>query len=210
VSYWVKRSKTNGAVKYWIDNMLFMSAASNGTFWGFNGTMYTYPTTPHNYQTQHPLDGHTSWETAPMMLYMDSLNTNGMAVWLDDLKIYDRLPTPPNTTFSVALSTPQDSSSQKVPQVSFKYFPTSSWAITHANLYVLLGGSWSSVQQNQTVVSNNALNTITYTFALVGTYEWNVRLYNATASVFATANFTVTISELTYYDGSGWWRDWWG
>ena len=94
---------------------------------------------------------------------------------------------------SVTLNAPSDDSTVYSLTVNFNYTPTFYQTIQNASLWTN-ETSWSLKEGNTTAIVNNTLNTITETFSGEGTYLWNFEVFNSTHSVFATANWTVTIS----------------
>ena len=97
---------------------------------------------------------------------------------------------------TVTLNSPADSSTiEASATVNFNYTPEfkAGETIQNSSLYLNLSGTWQSAQGNTTAVIDDAENTITYTFSNDGVYIWNVGVFNSTAEIFASSNWTVTI-----------------
>lgn len=102
---------------------------------------------------------------------------------------------------SVSLNTPVDGANQSVgtlpTTVTFTYTPVSVGdSIANASLWLNVSGTWQSVASNATV-QNTQINSFNYTFTSVGTYVWNVRVFNSTTAAYAPSNRTLTVRILT-------------
>jgi len=105
----------------------------------------------------------------------------------------------------VTLNSPSNSTSQTSLSATLTYTPICVGdTIQNASLWVNASGTWQNVQNNQTAVANNTANSFSYTFPAYGMYVWNVKVYNTTAGVFASANYTLTLDPtLTISSGTG-------
>jgi hypothetical protein len=100
---------------------------------------------------------------------------------------------------TLTLSSPSDTSSTHVKTVSFTYLPTLFQAIQNSSLWLNSSGTWQNVADNASAVTNNAVNSISYTFTTSATYVWNVKTFNTSYGVSAAANYTLTVSVEPYF-----------
>jgi hypothetical protein len=96
---------------------------------------------------------------------------------------------------SVTLNTPTSGSSSTNQSINFAFTPvTYGSAIQNATLYTNVTTVWAATQTNVTAVVNNTLDAIVYAgWSSFNTIEWNILIWNTTVSVFASANYTLTI-----------------
>ncbi|MCL5876316.1 MAG: hypothetical protein M1540_00705 [Candidatus Bathyarchaeota archaeon] len=78
--------------------------------------------------------------------------------------------------------------------VTFTYIPylLGSGQFYGANL--VLNGSIVQSATNQSAISNNVVNSISYTFTANGTYYWNIRLQNSTHAVISDEPRNITLA----------------
>ena len=101
----------------------------------------------------------------------------------------EALPSNP-ANITVDLKSPADNNLNDSLTVEFGYTPLSYGdAIYNCSLYTNI----SSREDNTSAIVNNTVNTITETFPSNGNYSWNVKCYNSTHGVFASANRTINI-----------------
>jgi hypothetical protein len=100
----------------------------------------------------------------------------------------------PSGGMAVSLVGPVDGETVYEQVVSFSFLPVFSSLVENASLHVS-EVSWVEHHWNVSVVQNDTVNTIVYAFSGFGAFTWNVELFNATHSVWASQNFTVIISE---------------
>lgn len=101
-------------------------------------------------------------------------------------------PPPPPKWLSVTLDGPNGISQTSL-SVQFYYTPyVVSAAFTNASLWTNSSGIWQRVA---TVFSaqNLTVNSLTYTYSSAGNYLWNIKVYNGTLGVFASANNSISI-----------------
>jgi len=95
----------------------------------------------------------------------------------------------------VTLESPADNGVETSLTVNFTYTPIFyNGDIFNCSLYNN-ETSWSLKQTNTTQVVNNTINGISYTFSGYEIYKWNFACNNTTAEVFASANYTVNVSQ---------------
>lgn len=120
----------------------------------------------------------------------DSANYDIMAIVFDPKVL--PLQTPPPQSMSVVLNTPVDGFEGDTLSIDFGFTPM--WEnveIAKASLHVSDG--WNTHHWNASSLAKDAENTISHTFATYGVYTWNVQLFNATTSIWATSNYILTL-----------------
>jgi hypothetical protein len=100
---------------------------------------------------------------------------------------------------SLTLSTPSDANSTHVKTVTFSYTPIMFQTIKNSSLWLNSSGTWQNVANNASAVTNNIVNSISYTFTISAIYIWNIKAYNTTYGVSAAANHTLTVSVEPYF-----------
>jgi hypothetical protein len=99
----------------------------------------------------------------------------------------------------VTLNSPSNSSTIQA-CIPFNFTFTPSFygyygTINDSRLYVYSGsGLYASVVNSSAVISD-ALNGISYTIPQVGTYYWNIRISNSSLGVYASSNYTLSVSS---------------
>jgi len=100
-------------------------------------------------------------------------------------------------TLTVTLITPADQSTSSTLSNNFTYTPiitNSSDFFVSATLFI---DDVPTSVTNSTDIVNGTSNNFNYTFAVSGTYTWNVQVTNSTGSVEADADFTLYVSVPT-------------
>lgn len=99
-------------------------------------------------------------------------------------------------SISVALETPANNTAKTDNfNITFTYIPILLGSDKFMRATLELNNTVTTVT-NQTAISNNTANSISYTFSGNGTYYWNIRLENTTTAVNATTgprNITVAV-----------------
>jgi hypothetical protein len=103
-------------------------------------------------------------------------------------------PPPPYDYITVILNGPSDGYSTTDTVITFTYTPYTSNTLENASLWLNNTGTWQLSGSNTTALVNSTTNSITYMFLTYGTFVWNIQIYNTTTSVFANANFTLTLT----------------
>lgn len=107
-----------------------------------------------------------------------------------------------SSSLTVSLNSPSNGASMSNGTVNLSYTPTLVGdSIYNASLWTNATGLWALTESNSTAEVPNVANAFSYTFSSFGTYLWNVEVYDATAGVFASSNYTVIItsSASAYY-----------
>jgi len=100
--------------------------------------------------------------------------------------------TTPNPPPTVELNSPPTASTHRNGTISFQYTPVDDGGFASATLWGNFSGSWAAVAVNATPISNNSVNTISFTVSGVSNYTWNVRVCdNSSVCSFAPFNFTL-------------------
>lgn len=94
---------------------------------------------------------------------------------------------------------------------TFTYTPDVIWSSIENASFHIGGGilTFATDHWNTTAIENKTINSFNYSFTDYGTHIWNVELFNATHSISAESNFTVTVETLDYNWLIGWdYRKW--
>lgn len=111
---------------------------------------------------------------------------------------------------SVVLNQPTNDATSQSRDILFNYTVTFYGSdIQNSSIWANVSGTWQRVAWNTTTITNGTIHTIGHTFTVDATYIWNIQVFNSTSYVFAISNFTLSITT-TFYDGGGWWGNWWG
>jgi hypothetical protein len=102
------------------------------------------------------------------------------------------------TKLTVVLNSPSGSQQISTSNVTFTYTPTCYGdTIKNASLWTNVTGSWARTANNVTAVLSGQQNSFSYNLAILGTYVWNVQVFNSTNGVFASSNMSLTITSGT-------------
>lgn len=117
-------------------------------------------------------------------------------IFIDDLSV-DDASEPAAQVNTVTLNSPDSASTTYTSAVTFAYTPTFYQAIQNSCLWMNVTGTWSTdvLWGNASVIVNNTQNTIAYTFLASAVIIWNIQVFNSTGSMFAAANFTLTVTD---------------
>jgi len=97
------------------------------------------------------------------------------------------------TELKVSLNAPSNKSWDNT-DVSFNYTPISALGIKKAYLYTNESGNWASVETNDSIITNNTINTIEHTFTSNGTFIWAIKIENENGYTnFSANNYTIKI-----------------
>lgn len=95
---------------------------------------------------------------------------------------------------SVSLIAPTDLTTRVGRTVTFSYLPyVVGDSLVSSELWTNTTGSWATTASNSTLVLNNTINMITYTFSSDSCFQWNIEVHNTTGSAFALSNNLLTI-----------------
>ena len=96
-------------------------------------------------------------------------------------------------TLTVTLTSPDDQSTSPTLSNVFTYIPFITGSddyLVNATLYI---DGVATAVTNSTAITNGAANTLSYLFSSIGTYTWNVQVFNSTDYAFASNYFTLTV-----------------
>lgn len=180
---------------YWDDNIALSHYIFcwNGTGSWANETAVAFGSTPSwaNATKTLPLAG----TLVGYLWYVNDTSNN----WATTL-VFTLTTTAIGENVVVLLNQPSDGATKYSKVVEFTYTPIFYQTIQNTSLWLNVSGTWQRAVWNNTVITNNTLNVISYTFTDSGTFIWNIQGYNSTDYIFAEFNRTLFLSVEPYCD----------